>query len=60
MDQEGDGMTSETEFGKFTQAEVDEMIARELERERDRLVWPVLIGLAVAYFVGVAAGLLAA
>ena len=53
-------MTSETEFGKFTQAEVDEMIARELERERDRLVWPVLIGLAVAYFVGVAAGLLAA
>jgi hypothetical protein len=60
MDTEGDGMTTETEFGKFTQAEVDEMIVRELERERDRLVWPVLIGLAVAYFVGVAAGLLAA
>ncbi len=53
-------MTTETEFGKFTQAEVDEMIVRELERERDRLVWPVLIGLAVAYLVGVVAGLLAA
>lgn len=52
-------MTTETEFGKFTQAEVDEMIERELERERDRLVWPALVALAVAYMAGVVAAMLA-
>lgn len=51
-------MTTETEFGRYTQAEVDEIVVRELERERDRLVWPALLLLAVGYALGVAIGAL--
>lgn len=51
-------MTDEFNYGQFTQAEVDEQIQRELERERDRAARIVLGALLAGYAVGLICGAL--
>jgi hypothetical protein len=53
-------MTTETEFGRYTQAEVDEIVEREIKREveleREQLAKLTLVLVTLAYAVGVACG----
>lgn len=53
-------MTTEREFGRYTQAEVDEIVEREIKREveleREQLAKLTLVLVTLAYAVGVACG----